>query len=188
MIALYFNKQLILIFSAFINAYILALYFFRPATFLGTEHNIPLFITVYSIICGTLAALYFLTDAGNKLIINSARKEQEAQKLVQQLTSLLETIDNSAVKLNNGTEDVKLNMDKINEDSQSILESVEQMAEAISSEAQNITQINDVVIFTLQNMEKTASVSQEVAEESRKMNQDMQENWSKKILLTRPIY
>lgn len=179
MIALYFNKQLILIFGTFINVYIFALYFFSPDRFLGSEHNIPLFITVYSIICGTLSAFYFLTDAGNRLIENAAIKEQEAQKLVQQLTSLLQTIDNSAVKLNDNTEDVKLNMEKINEDSQSILESVEQMAAAISSEAESIVHINNVVLHSLQNMEKTNAVSQEVTSESQLMNQEMQQNWQK---------
>lgn len=177
MIALYFDKQLILIFSTIMNIYIFILYLCIPTSFLGPEHNVPLFITVYSIICGALAALYFLTDAGNKLILHSINKEQEAQKLVQQLTDLLKTIDQSAVKLNDSTNDVKLNMDKIHENSRSILEAVEQMATAISSEAQNITQINDAVVFSLQNMDKTSAVSQDVASKSQEMNHDIQENW-----------
>ena len=82
MIALYFDKQLILIFSAVVTAYIFIVYFCVPATFLGDEYNIPLLITVYAVICGALAALYFLTDAGNKYILLSASKEKEAQNLV----------------------------------------------------------------------------------------------------------
>lgn len=66
-----------------------------------------------------------------------------------------------------------------------ILESAEQMAAAISSEAQNITQINNAVRFTLQNMGKTAEVSQRVAEESRKMNIEMEENRNKLNQVTR---
>ncbi|SHI67066.1 hypothetical protein [Lutispora thermophila] len=81
MIALYFNKQLIMIFGAFINIYIFALYFLRPTNFLGAEHNIPLFLTVYSVICGTLAALYFLSDAGNKLILNATSKNRRHKSL-----------------------------------------------------------------------------------------------------------
>ncbi|HHV63989.1 MAG TPA: chemotaxis protein [Peptococcaceae bacterium] len=177
MIALYFDKKLILIFGAVITFYALTLYLCVPAKFLGPEHNIPVLIIVYSIICGTLAALYFLTDAGNKLILQSANKEQEAQKLVQQLTDVLKTIDQSAIRLNQSTENVKLNMDNIRENSQSILESVEQMATSISYEAQNITQINKAVQLSLENMDKTAKISQEVAEESQKMSQNMQENW-----------
>jgi len=177
MIALYFDKQLILIFSVIINIYIFTLYLSVPASFLGPEYNFPMFVTVYSIICGSLAALYFLTDAGNKLILHSTNKEQEAQMLVQQLTDLLKTIDQSAVKLNDSTNNVKLNMDRIHESSRSILGAVEQMAAAISSEAQNITQINDAVSFSLQNTDKTAAVSKEVAAKSQEMNHDMQENW-----------
>jgi len=176
-IALYFDKQLILIFGAVISIYIFILYFCVPTSFLGPEYNLPLFITVYSVICGALAALYFLTEAGNKLILNSIYKEQEAQKLVQQLTGLLQTINQSAVKLNDSTNNVNLNMDRIHENSQSILAAVEQMATSISYEAQNITQINDSVMFSLQNMDKTAEVSQEVAEKSLEMNHDIQENW-----------
>jgi methyl-accepting chemotaxis protein len=179
MIALYFDKKLILIFSTVITLYTFILYFFVPANFLGAEYNIPLLITAYSIICGVLAALYFLTDAGNKLILHSAYKEQEAQKLIQQLTDVLKTIDQSAIKLNHSTENVKLNMDRISKNSASILEAVEQMSTSISNEAQNITQINNAVLFSLQNMDKTAAVSQEVAAESQKMSQIMQENWHK---------
>jgi len=179
MISLYFDKRFILIFSGIINVYVFILYIFVPGKFLGAEHNIFSFITVYSVICGTLAALYFLTDAGNKLILHSTHKEQEAQKLVRQLTDLLQTIDRSVVKLNDSTNNVKLNMDRICENSRSILEAVEQMATAISHEAQNITQINDAVLSSLENMDKTAMVSQEVAVESQKINSDMQENWRK---------
>ena len=179
MIALYFDKKLILIFSAIVSIYTLTLYLFVPANFLGAEYNIPLFITAYSVICGTLAALYFLTDAGHKLILQSAYKEQEAQKLVQQLKGLIETINRSAVSLNDSTNNVKQNMDRIHENSRSILEAAEQMAAAISNEAQNITQINSAVLLSLQNMDKTAKVSQEVASESHDMNRDMQENWNR---------
>lgn len=179
MTALYFDKQLILIFGAIVNIYTFAAYFSIPEKFLGGEHNIHLFITVYSIICGALVALYFLTDVGNKLILNSVLKEQEAQKLVRQLTDLFQTINQSVVKLNDSTSSVKHNMDKIHENSRSILEAVQQMAAAISHEAQNITQVNDAVLFSLQSMDKTAAVSQELAAKSQEMNLDMQENWRK---------
>jgi len=179
MIALYFDKKLILIFSAFITLYTFTLYFFVPANFLGAEYNIPLLITVYAVICGALAALYFLTDAGNNYISLAVSKGQESEKLVQQLTDLLQTIDQSAKKLSQSTEDVNMNMDRIRDDSQSILLAVEQMATAINSEAQNITNINDAVMFSLHNMEKTANVSRDIAAESQKMNEDMQENWHK---------
>lgn len=179
MMALYFDKRSILIFSAIINIYILALYILVPVKFLGDQHNIYSFITVYSVVCGTLASFYFLTEAGNKLILNSAHKEQEAQKLVEQLTDLLKAINQGAVRLNNSTNNVKLNIDRISQNSQSILEAVEQMAMAISHEAQNITQINEAVLLSLHNMDKTAAVSRELAAESQKMNGDMQENWQK---------
>jgi len=176
MIALYFDKRLILIYGTIMTFYIIALYVFTPISFLGSDYNIPLLITVYSVVCGVLAALYFLTDAGNRLIFHSAYKEQEAQKLVGQLTGLLQTIDQSVIKLNNSTENVNMNVNKIRESSQSIIEASEQMASAINSESQNITRINNAVLFALQNMEKTAAVSQQVAAESQKMNNDMQEN------------
>lgn len=179
MAALYFDRQLLLIFGAIINLYVFTLYFAVPTKFLGAENNIFSFIIVYSVICGTLAALYFLTKEGNRLILNSTYKEQEAQKFIQRLTHLFQTIDKSVVKLNDSTNNVKLNMDRIQESSQSILEAVEQMATAISHEAQNINQINDAVLSSLQSMDKTAAVSQEVASESQKMNRSMQENWHK---------
>ena len=179
MVALYFDKQLISIFSGIISVFVFILYSFVPGSFLGPEYNIPSLITVYSVICGVLAALYFLTDAGTQLILHATSKEQEAQKLVQQLTSLIKGIDQSVVKLNNSTENVKQNIDKIHEGSESILEAVGHMAAAISSEEQNITEVNNAIQFSLKNMDKTATVSQEVAAESQKMNSDMQENWNK---------
>jgi len=168
-----------MIFSVVITVYVIILYIFVPSNFIGAEYNIPLLITVYSVICGALVSLYFLTDAGNKLIQHAVHKEQEAQKLVQQLTEILHAVDQSAKRLNSSTENVKLNMDKICVNSSTILESVEQMASAISNEAQNIVRINNSVLSSSQNMEKTAVISQEVAEDSMIMNRNIQENWHK---------
>jgi len=179
MVSLYFDKKLILIFSGFIALYTGILYFYVPHNFLGANYDISVLITVYAIICGALAALYFLTDSGNKYIMISVNKSQESEKLVQQLTDLLQAIEQNALKLNQSTENVNQNMSRIRENSGSILEVTEQMATAINSEAQNITNINNAVMFTLQNMKKTAEVSQEVAAESHKMNENMQENWQK---------
>ena len=50
---------------------------------------------------------------------------------------------------------------------------------AINNEAQNITQINNSVHVSLQNMEKAAAVSQDIAAISHKMNLDIQKNWNK---------
>ena len=179
MVALYFDKQLIVIYSAIVSIYVFTLYFCVPSKFLGADYNMPTMLTVYSVICGALAALYFLTDAGTQLILNSANKEQEAQKLVQQLSDLLEVIDESVIKLNHSTENVTLNMDMIHDNSESILEAVEQMAAAISSEERNITEINNAVQFSLNNMDKTAAVSRNLAAESQKINRDVQDNWAK---------
>jgi len=179
MIALYFDKQLLLIFGAVISAYVFILYFYVPSSFLGAEYNIPVLITVYSVVCGALAALYFLTDAGTKLILHATSKEQETQKFVQQLTDLIQVIDKSVVKLNHSTENVTLNMNKIHENSRAIMEAVEQMAAAITSEEQNISEISNAVQLSLSNMDKTATVSQELAVESQKIDSDMHENWDK---------
>jgi len=179
MVGLYFDKQLILIFSAVVSAYIFILYTYVPTNFLGAEYNIPLLITVYSIVCGALAALYFLTDAGTRLISQSTNKEQEAQKFVQQLTEILQKINQSAIKLNQSTENVRLNMDRINQNSQSILEAAEQMATAIGSEEQNISEISSAIQVALNNIDKTATISQELSAESQQINRDMQENGDK---------
>lgn len=186
-VSLYFDRLLILIFGGIITIYFFILYFSVPAVFLGAEYNLPLFITVYAVILGALAALYFLTDAGTKLIQNAGNKEQEAQKLVQQLTDLLDKIEKSAIRLNSSTEDVKTNMGRIRENSMFIVESAEQIASAISSEAQNISQISNAVQFTVRNMERTAEISQKAAGESRKMNDDVQENWHKVNQVTENI-
>lgn len=179
MISLYFDKQLIMIFGGILSAYIIALFIGTPDNFLGPEHNIPLFITVFAVFCGALASLYFLTKAGSTLISQSTQKKEEADKLVEQLSALLQTVNSGAVKLNQSVEDVNQNMDRISSDSQAIVTAAEQMAAAISSEAQSITQINDVVTSSLHNMENTAAVSQEVAANSQQMNLDIQENWNK---------
>lgn len=179
LVSLYFDKKLILYYGLIMTGSVFALYFGAPDNFLGPDNNLSQFITVYAILAGSMAGMRFLTDAGNKLIQSSAQKEQEANKLVEQLSDLLETIDASAVKLNQSTEDVQLNMGRIAEDSGSILEAVEQMAHAINSEAQSITQINNVVSSSLANMEQAAKVSEEVAAESQEMNNVMEENWQK---------
>ena len=134
---------------------------------------------MFAVLLGALAALYFLTEAGSTLIKQFTQKKQEADKLVEQLSTVLQAVNTGAFKLNQSTEDVTQNMNRISSDSQAIVAAVEQMAAAINSEAQSITQINEVVSTSLHNLEKTAAVSQEVAASSQQMNLDIQKNWNK---------
>lgn len=165
MISLYFDKVLILIYSGILTLSMILMYIFVPDKFLGAEYNIPVLVIVLSITLGSLAALYFLTDAGSRLIFKSS--------------VLIDAVDHSVVKLNESTENVKTNMDKIKENSYFILGAVEQMSSSINTEAENITKINTTMMMSLQNMEKTAEISKTVSSNSQKMNQDMQENWQK---------
>lgn len=86
MIALYFERKLILIHAIGLNTLFLAVYAISPANLLGDRKNISELILLLIMLNGTLLFLYFLNSWGKELVIESEKNEEKVNDLFEELT------------------------------------------------------------------------------------------------------
>lgn len=179
MIALYFKKELILIFGIVLNILLFALYFLEPTNLLSIDDNLKGFITVIALVDGILIALYLLTKWGRDLVEESSKKELEAKELLDKLQDTFHTIEDGANKLDSTIGQFNKDISTIVESSELVLDSVQQMATAIQDEAESVSTVNESMGSSLEKTNQTIAISQNIVEKSEHMNGEVQAGWEK---------
>ncbi len=179
MITLYFRKELIVIFAIFVNSGYLLMYLFRPQNLLSDNIALKEFVTVITLINGIMVLLFFLTKWGNELVEQADKKEEESKKLLNQLESTFQTIEEGARSLNNNLGVVDTQLKGINEASLGIVDSVQQMATAIQEEAASVYRINESMTQSLQVVNRTIEISNGVVDKSGAMSKKVEDGWNK---------
>jgi methyl-accepting chemotaxis protein len=179
MIALYFRKELILVYGIFVNIGYILMYLLVPENLLSTNTALKEIITIITLFNGIIVLLYFLTKWGNELVLQATKKEEEAKKLLTQLEQTFHTIDEGAHSLNENINDVDIQLKGINEASQGIVDSVQQMATAIQDEASSIYRINESMTQSLQVVNRTIVISNGVVDKSGEMSKKVETGWRK---------
>ena len=177
MAAMYFNHKLILTFVSIMSVFYLTLYFTAPHNFLGEKANIPMFITVFVIMCGCLYMLYRLAKWGSALIQEAQLKEQQATELLANLKATLESVDSGSAQLATNLSNVNGNLIAMNEVSENVLESSQQMAAAIHNEAEMIQEMNEHMKKSRQNMNETKRSSELTVQEAKAVQQAVNDSW-----------
>lgn len=178
MTALYFKKELILIFTLFLNASMILTYFLIPLEFLGKNSNLNM-VTILVILNGILVLLYFLTKWGRELIEESYKKEIESRVLLEKLKNTFHSIENGADSLDNHINHFNTHISTIHDSSNAILGSVQQMASGIQNEAESISHVNEAMGKSLQKVNQTIAISQGIVSKSNQMNVQVQDGWNK---------
>lgn len=179
MIAMYFKKELILLFGVVVNVSIIALFIISPADLLGIDNNLKGFITVIAIIDGILVALYLLTKWGRNLVEESTKKEIEAKQLLDTLHNTFSTLEKSANTLDHTIGQFNKDISTIYASSEAMIDSVQQMATAIQDEAESVSIVNESMGSSLEKTNQTIQISQGIVEKSDQMNGEVQVGWEK---------
>lgn len=179
MIAMYFRKELILLFGGVVNISIIALYFISPEGLLGVDNNLKGFITVIAIVNGILVALYLLTKWGRDLVDESTKKEIEANQLLEKLNTTFGTIERSANTLDQTIGQFNKDIATIYASSEAVIDSVQQMAAAIQDEAESVSLVNESMGSSVDKTNQTIQISQGIVEKSDLMNGEVQVGWEK---------
>lgn len=179
MVAMYFKKELILIFGIVLNVLIIGMFFFSPQDLLGIDDNLKGFITVIAIIDGILVALYLLTKWGRELVDSSSKKELEAKELLDKLQDTFNAIEEGANKLDTTIGQFNKDITTIYESSDLVLDSAQQMATAIQEEAESVSTVNESMGSSLEKTNQTIAISESIVKKSEHMNGEVQVGWEK---------
>ena len=177
MASMYFNHKLIMTFVSIMGSLYLIIYCTAPHNFLGEKADVPLFITVFAIMCGCLFMLYRLSKWGSSLIKEAQLKEQQASELLASLKETLENVDNGSAQLAANLRNVNGNLRSMNEVSETVLQSSQKMASAIHHEAEMIQEINEQIRKSSDNMNETKRSSEITVQEASAVQQAVNESW-----------
>ncbi|WP_339194909.1 methyl-accepting chemotaxis protein [Solibacillus sp. FSL R5-0449] len=177
MCAMYFNERMIKIFLVIASIFYILLYIAVPENLLGVNASLPVFITIFISMTGCNFLLYRLTQWGNKLIKDAQEKEREAKELLENLSSILNKIEEGSNQLASSITHVNDNVGTLNIASETILQSSNQMAAAIHNEAEMIQQINEQMILSHDNMMKTKESSESTVQDSDKVQEAIEQSW-----------
>lgn len=177
MCAMYFNERMIKIFLLIASISYILLYIAVPENLLGVNANLSVFITIFVSMTGCNFLLYRLTQWGNKLIKDAQEKEREANELLENLSSILNKIEEGSNQLASSITHVNDNVGTLNVASETILQSSNQMAAAIHNEAGMIQQINEQMILSHDNMVKTKESSESTVKDSDEVQVAIEQSW-----------
>lgn len=179
MVALYFRKELIIIYGIVMNIAFTLTYFMDPEKLLSVDGNIKGFATVITLFNSTLLLLFFLTKWGRELIDSSAEKEKAANTLVEKLENTFSNIKEGTDTLDNNINKFNNNISSVTGASETIVDSVQQMVKAIEIEAANINNINEAMSNSLEYVHETQAISSEIIRKSDKTNENVDDGWNK---------
>jgi methyl-accepting chemotaxis protein len=179
MIALYFNRKMILIYGGIVNIAMITIYKMAPSELLSADDKLIEFIKIFTLFNGILVLLYFLAKWGNELIEKAAEKETEATALLERLGNTFQTMEEGAETLENNINNFDSKIKGINQSSQVIVDSIQQMATAISDEASSIYRINENMSESLEVVNKTIEISRGIVRKSSDMSAKVEDGWNK---------
>lgn len=179
MAALYFKKELILAYGTIMNIALVSAYFINSTGLLGSHHNLLDVVSILTLLNGTFVLLFFLAKWGRDLIYKSVDKEKNAEALVEKLQETFTHMENSSTTLDNTISNFNDNISSILNSSECIVTSVQQMASAIQQEAQSVNTINEAMTASLDDINETQIISQNVAKTSDAMTKKVEDGWDK---------
>ena len=179
MTALYFKKEILLIYDVIINIAFITVYILRPANIAGSEAKLVDFIAVMIIFNAAVMLLYLLNFWGRKHVDDSAEKESQAQGFLNKLEDTFKTIEESTRKLDNGISSFNGNIRITKGASSNITAAMQEMTKVIQEEAQGISSINGMMAVSLDHVKQAKDISSNIAQKSGDMIEKVDEGWEK---------
>ncbi|GAA0474499.1 methyl-accepting chemotaxis protein [Alkalibacterium indicireducens] len=178
MVALYFNKTLILAYTVVMTSVMVSLFIIDPLAVLPSG-EISEFFSFMFLFNVAVFITYFLAKWGNDYVTNAKDKEHEAQQLVARLDGILSSTNKSVEVLDSGITELTDNMSSITDVSTSISAAAQEIAAGVMSEAAGIQKLYATVKDNSENLNEVSDASTRIASKangSLKTAQESQES------------
>lgn len=180
MIALYFDKKLILIFGILMNIIVAVLsYFARQSFYMNQYFNVWTTITMFVYIDGILSILYFLTKWGKNLVEESINKEKKVLELYEKLNYTMDEIDKGSEKLNNKVVLFDKDIANVKNAMSNVNITMQEMAKGINEQAESLSNINEKMTQISDNFNTNIELSQEISQNAEAMDDKIKQGSNK---------
>lgn len=169
MIALYFEKKLVVIHGIGLNLMYLAVYAIDSASLLADRDNLSEFIILLILLNGMLLFIYFLNSWGKDLVIESEKNEEKVNQLLEELTETLEQIRNSTTIMDENIESITQDANNTAASSESVVSVFQEVAAGIYEQADSVNRINENIHSISNDITETHDISNELTNENQVM-------------------
>lgn len=169
-VAMYFKKELLIIYGVIFNIGWIALYAIAPAKLMGQNSEFLTFISTLLTADGMIILLFFLTKWGSSLIKSSKQKEKKSNMLLGDLKKTMDVASESSSALDKNLSALSENLKVTKSSSDEITHTINDTASEINGEADSVSQINQKMQNALQRMEETQQFSNEIKGIEEKIN------------------
>jgi len=159
--ALYLNKRLLLITSAFADIGIIILLLLNRIT---TDPN---YLSGSLIIVNVIViALFFITKWGMDMVTRASEKENKANQLFEELQKTMDTIQVNTSVLNSDISDCNTNLQLVQEASDGITVTVQEITKGVMGQTENIGEINNMMNEAENKISEVLNYSKKLADVS----------------------
>lgn len=180
MIALYFNKKLIVILGLGINILYISVYVIMGNRIL-IDHNSDFQAFIAIMVCTDtiIVLLYFLNKWGKDLVNAAEAKGKVSNELSEKLNKSMREIKKD-INIVNATVDVfDKNINSSKDSISNVNTAIQEMAGAVSNQAESLSSVNEKMNTSSVTIEKNKGISNKVSEQATEMNSEVVDGYSK---------
>lgn len=175
LIAMYFRKDLLLLFGGLVNIYLIIFYSLSPQGLLGSNHSLEDFTGRLFMLNANLLALFFLTKWVEEIMAEADEREKQTNHLLEKLqygmTEITRGTGNLEARLTESKDDVS----KTLEISDMVTTVINEIAKGVESEALSMVEISKVMHNADQAMQDTIGISNRVVGSFKQLDGMVQE-------------
>jgi len=160
--AMYFQKNILLLYGVFLNVSFIVLYIVRPEILLGNEINIKEFIGRVVLVDMSFITLYFLTTWGNDAIKRSEKQQKDTEILLEKLNETLNRVEKNSNHLNKNISKSRESIKITKDISSGITTAVAEIAKGVEEEAISINSVNNMMNSSDELVIKTKESAKEI--------------------------
>ncbi|KOF56955.1 MULTISPECIES: methyl-accepting chemotaxis protein [Clostridium] len=159
--ALYLNEKFLVITAAIYDVCAVILYLVTSFA------KLPDFVITFGVLNVCTILLFFVTKWGNELIKNASKNEANAQEMSNNLKEILKSIGDNTLSLHDDITDGMNNLDFTKKSSEELTATVQEVANGVTSQAQSLSQINEMINDADKSLNKTVEFSNQMSNVSK---------------------
>lgn len=169
MIALYFEKWLLIIHAVYLNISFIAIYSFRAEALVTEAGTTNAFIGSLVMLNGAIVLLFFLNQWGKELVQASLDKEHEISGVLTSLEHTFNEIESSTDQLDGNVHTMGENARMTQESAGQVTVAMDEITIGVQQQAESVADINDRVSLISRDMQRAHDISENLTTSNTQM-------------------
>ena len=158
-LCLYYSPKLLVAYAVVVDAAYIVIYFIDSKILFGKETTFNYFLSIMLMINAIIIVLYFSNKWGIDIIKKASVKEDEVNKLLTELKTTMEKVEQSSSIMNKNVLTLDSNMDSFVVSSNDTTKTMNEVAKGTQQQAESIYEINTTMTEAISEVNNTKEIS-----------------------------